>query len=344
MSINENTLRSLQNEVSSLNNKVESITINKREVDFQIKELTKLRDEFDITKREVDTLQIQAAEAQTPWYKEPSIIISLLAFVFSLGTTVVSYWESHQKDIRDKKIELRGLTQRLTNLPIENAKTAKEYQDDPSVYGQVSSFLNTENALLASQAVHLIKQLPKNQISGADYSIVSNALLTAGIYDTGREFLEKAIEVSDRQNDFFYEIGARRNLASNLMISGDVEAGRQHYQEALNIFEKYPTANQYYQNFTNASTEMFWAQAELSAGYCDEAKLHIQQAKEHAMKLATPNVPNPILNQVLQTEQYIAGCATNGLTPPTPPSLTPPALPGPMPTVSPVPSSRQVSN
>ena len=75
---------------------------------------------YETLKKEVDSLQILLGKERGPWYGKSSVIIAVVALIFSFGTTVVSYVTVHQEDIRDNRREARQILQRLTKLPIEN--------------------------------------------------------------------------------------------------------------------------------------------------------------------------------------------------------------------------------
>src|SRR5262245_6234256 len=84
-----------------------------------------------LLKREVDALQIVVQSKTTPWYRSTSTIISIMALLFSFGTTSVSYLRTQSQDVQSLRTELRGVLQRLTELPKENVQMAKAYESDP---------------------------------------------------------------------------------------------------------------------------------------------------------------------------------------------------------------------
>src|SRR5262249_29566262 len=58
---------------------------------------------------------------------EMSTLIALAAFLFSFGTTIVSYRRANRQDVHNLKTELRGLLQRLAALPKENLEVMQKY-------------------------------------------------------------------------------------------------------------------------------------------------------------------------------------------------------------------------
>lgn len=106
---------------------------------------------IELMKREIDALQVTVMAGKAPWYKSPSIMISVLALLFSFGTTAVSFHRAAQEDIRSGRAELRGILQRLTALPRDNFELTRKYKDDEEGKA-LTGLLNQENSLLARQA------------------------------------------------------------------------------------------------------------------------------------------------------------------------------------------------
>src|SRR2546426_3294976 len=91
-----------------------------------------LEQKVDLMKREIDALQIAITGQTNPWYKNISTILSVVALLFSFGTTYVSYHRTSVQDIQSRRQELRGLLQRLAALPKENVDIQKKYANDPA--------------------------------------------------------------------------------------------------------------------------------------------------------------------------------------------------------------------
>src|SRR3982750_4385024 len=91
-----------------------------------------LEERVETMKREIDALQIAAAEKSKPWYGNVSTLLSVIALVFSLGTTLVSYHRANLQGVHDARQELRGMLQRLSALPKENVEIGVKYANDQS--------------------------------------------------------------------------------------------------------------------------------------------------------------------------------------------------------------------
>ncbi|MGC2545003.1 MAG: hypothetical protein WA426_04105, partial [Silvibacterium sp.] len=69
-------------------------------------------------------------------------IISVIALVFSFGTTFVSYRRTRAQDIQSLRQELRGILQRLTAIPREVLDANKRYMADQAAVAGVSRIYN----------------------------------------------------------------------------------------------------------------------------------------------------------------------------------------------------------
>ncbi len=149
---------------------------------------------------EIDALQAHLYASRTPWYRSIPTIISVLAFCFSLGTTVVSYQRTRQLDIQAARTELRGFIQRLSALPKENLQLTKTYDYDQLALGNLQSFITQETTLTARQAAEVVRRIP-DKVSATEYSAVAYALWSAGNTATAMEFtklaVQKAVDVMD---------------------------------------------------------------------------------------------------------------------------------------------------
>lgn len=270
-----------------------------------------LEQRVDLMKREVDALQIAMAGSTKPWYQNVSILLSVVALLFSFGTTYVSYRRTALQDIQNSRQELRGLLQRLAALPKENVEVTKKYATDPAVMSVLSGFINQENALLARQAAELAKKLPVDLVSGTEYYAIAIAL--QGSYDLSGadEFLKYSARAA---KDFNTEIAALRSTANLQFVQGRPEAGRVEYQKALNIFSKYPGYDPFTNTSTNVWTELAWAFSEAGAGSLSFANQHVENAR--ALVNGLPRSPGAdMLNaQVSQAERQFA--SGQPLTPP----------------------------
>jgi len=232
---------------------------------------------------------------RTPWYRNLSTTIALMALLFSFGTTYVSYTRSEAQDRQSMRAELRGLLQRLSNISRDNLELPKKYSADPVAVGAISGLLNQENALLSRQAAELAKRLPRGSVSATEYISIAAALQNSYNLEGAREFFGYAIESASDFND---KITALRSKGNLLFIMGQAEAGREEYQKALNIFSTFPGYSDFTQKVTNMQTELAWAYSEAGAGLKYQANQHINAAESYVPKLPPGPVTDMFEGQV----------------------------------------------
>ncbi len=256
--------------------------------------MTTKEDAVNLTllKKEVDALQISVLEQQTPWYKNIPTVLSIVALLLSFSTTLLSYVRTHNQDIQNSRVELRGLLQRLTLLPRENLEAAKKYKGDAETIASIGSFINQENALLARHAAELSRKIPARYVSATEYYAIALALQNAYNVEGARELFTKALDVSSDVND---QVAALRMRANLLFISGQPDVGRTDYRKALRVFDDHRDVyNDYTRKSTHIWTELAWAYSEASIGSKKGAEQHIADAEN----LLSGLIPSPGVDQL----------------------------------------------
>lgn len=247
---------------------------------------------FVLLKREVDTLQTLIAEESKPWYRTPSTIISVIALIFSFGTTAFSYYQIRQNEVREKRIELRSLIQRITQLPRENFEFLNNYQDREA--NELISLFAQEHNLLALQAAEIADDIP-NELAAVEYFSVATALMDSSALERVPTLLEIGISKVNNPAD---HTALLRVHGDFLINTGQVSEGRKKFEKALIVWQKYPKVTQFYRNQTNGYTEMFWARSEFSAGNVEAANEHIRKASEIGESLPKGPVANQFNEEV----------------------------------------------
>jgi tetratricopeptide (TPR) repeat protein len=225
-------------------------------------------------KAEIDALQIGLSEKSKPWYTQSSVIISILALLFSFSTTIYSYQRTQREDVHNAKVELRDLIQRLTDIRQENLDLGKKYADDPNALLVAAGSLNIQQIVLAKQALAIVDEIPR-EVSATEYYAVASALAVAGVHDRTTELYQRALNSARDVHDW---VDAAHGLGQTAFSVGDLARGRAAYQQALNVFKRFPSRNVDYNQNINAYTELLWAQTELGQMQCSEAKTHLERA------------------------------------------------------------------
>lgn len=255
-------------------------------------------EKYEILKKEVDSIQIQLSQEHGPWYTKSSNLISVIALLFSFGTTIVSYINSHNEDIRANHREVMAIIQRITKLPIENFELMQKHKG--SGPGEsLSSMVNQENILLATQAANLVERYP-DSFSSTEYFAIATALVQSNITGKVPSLFNEAIKKAATSND--YNVSTRA-YAAYLYSKGDYTEGKQFYEMALKVWDKYPESNMYIVYSTDLVTLMYWAQAELMANNVRGAEELIGKAKEKHSRLQ----PGPMTDSLGNQIRYAAG-------------------------------------
>lgn len=256
--------------------------------------------------RRIDSVDKKNDDNKKSLYKNIPILISFMALLFSFGTTYVSYRRTTEQDIQSLRTDLRGLLQRLADLPKENLEALKKYKDDPMAFAMVSGFIAQENNFLSKQSGEIISKIPIDRVSPTDYLAVGIALSNSRYYDNAITFFKKAAESSVGLDD---EVASLRNLANMAFVTGRVGDGREIYQDALDIFSKYKGFDPFTVASTNTQTLIYWATSEAATNSLDIANQHLTRAEQIAASLPSGANSELIKSQVSQTRAQIFSAA-----------------------------------
>lgn len=275
-------------------------------------------------KQEVDALQIASKHYYRPWYKDGAVFVAGLAFIFSLGTTAVSYIKGEQQLRQAERRELRELTLRLGAIPRELFEFQQKYYDNAQAIASFSGLLNSEQQILAKQASEIISRIP-HLISAGEHINVGNALTNANLPHLAEQHFQAGVETAKDADEI---VSAYRFLAHLAFLRGDFTTGRQHFQSAKTALEsgRVPVMNSTYIAWSNALTDIRWAQTEAMASQCEQFDRLLKSA---ANGLAT--VPEVIAAPPMAeiNDALARGCPPRVV--PTPPSVASTPPPGEVP-------------
>jgi hypothetical protein len=272
--------------------------------------------------RDIDTIQNRLLHVDAPWYRNSSVWISVIALLFSFGTTYVSYKRSDAQDLQAARQELRGILQRLAALPKEGLEASRKYAGDPGAAQLVGGFINQENAMLAREAAEIAGKLPKDAVSPTEYYAVALSLQNAYELSPAIDFLKRSLALAEDRSDFNSEIGALRSLGNLDFLTGKPDDGRVVYQRARAIFSRYPGFDQYTQTSTNVWTELAWASSEAVTRSPVLVRQHLDTATSLLSDLATSPGRSALDAQIEQAKAQFASMGV--VSSPTPPALTTP--------------------
>jgi hypothetical protein len=256
-----------------------------------------LERELSTIKMEVDALQIAAAQRKTPWYKDKSTLISIVALLFSFSTTAESLRRTHVQDVQNSQRELREVLERLSEIPMEQVRNLSDPSNNISATNTIDVILTQENSFLTAHAKDIISRIPSVQISPSEYLSLGYAYMSAYSFSDAKDSFRTAYDAARESGDFSIEIGALRNLAYVKYLTGDVNGGSQDYGDALRIFDRYPGYDALTRISVGVQTEVNWANAEMTVGHGDLAAKHLKDAR--ALLPSSP--ASPVTSRLYQT-------------------------------------------
>lgn len=273
-----------------------------RVVTLLTNEVASLRHHVAQNDDEIDALQVAASGSRRRWFQDTGLIISVVALLFSFGTTAVSYYRVRQQDVQAARAELNVFLQRLNELPMESAALRAEY--DPAIANQLTGYLSSEATFIASQAADVMDQIPEH-VSATEYIVVADAFANAGEFEQAERLIEKALDSADNLNE---EVVVLRTNGQYQFLSGDIEGGRASYQEALALREKYPSQINGYHDWLDALTRLHWSTAEARVGNCDQAREQLDITSEIEQAVLAPTGIFSLAPQLAAQQAALAGC------------------------------------
>ena len=268
-------------------------------------ELAALRADLERNDRQIDQLQMLAAERGGPWYRNIQTLVAIFALLLSLVTATVSgYWgwtqsqsaeeRLRQQQVHDAKTELRGLLQAIEGLRRE-AEAQTDMSGNPIGAIVVATSRVGEMSLLADQADAVMQTIPEH-VSATEYLSLIQALLDLGKLDRAAEMLA---EMRSRAQTSSAPAGAAQpSTTATAMtpsdtivlqrLSGmvafnnnDYLTAREHMRQALAIGSEHYDAGllaSSWPQVENLRTELIWTFWEVWGGYCEDAREHLQAA------------------------------------------------------------------
>lgn len=258
-------------------------------------------DDTAALRAELDTLKQKVAVlADEAWYKKPTVLISIVALLFSFSTTIFAAYNNHQEDVRANRRDVRGILQRLSKLPIENYELLQKNKG--AGQGEaLAGMLNQENVLLATQAADAIERHP-DAFTSVEYFAVALSLAASNITGRVPAMYQRALATATSSNDFN---SAARAYGGYLYAKGETHEGKRLFAEAMGVWARFPERNAYIVNSVDLVTLMYWSQAELGAGNRDAARARIAEARQRLALLAPGPYTESLRTQLEYTAKFV---------------------------------------
>lgn len=249
-----------------------------------------------------------ASKNKNTWIHQPTLIISMAAFIISLVTTVASAYRTYRQDVEARKTELRALISQFNAAQLQSIELEYKYKNDPYL-PNISSTLNVQNMVTIKQAYLLVKELGRDA-SSIDFGIIAYALSSVGDMGLAEEMNLKAMETAANATEY---LGPVRQLGVLKMQTGKTAEAEVYWKKALNVFDTYPKGaiNEQYVHYTHAWTLLSWAE---SSGDCKAVFDHVAAANKEIEALGA-SVPGDILQMRARSSARCAASTTTGVFP-----------------------------
>jgi hypothetical protein len=258
---------------------------------------------------EVAALRVRANQRWRPWYRDLAVIVALLAFIFSVGTTAFSYLQANEQRIHDYRAELRNLTQRLSALPAAYLEATNKYDlnnpSDRATIRQLNRQYEIELKLLARQAASVIERIPDGQVSSAEYGTVGVSLQMGGLLEQGRQMARKAVMAARDASD---RILALQLYGQSLFYAADYPAAREQFRAALSEIDNDAAMTADQKASQKVTVLGVWIEAELSQGLCAQAQERMRELLDQKTKISNPVLAAPFTSAIVSLQNQIDAC------------------------------------
>lgn len=253
-------------------------------------------------RRHVDELQIAQYEKHKPWYRQVTVLLSLLALAFSVGTTLYIQIGSRHEEIRSKKEELRKIVSALIELSDEYARRTSSLRD-PQAFGTVSALLTRKRMTYIEAADFLASQIPAH-ISSSEYFVLAWEHAFISDFAGAEKYFLKGIKVASTQ---VTKVVALRALAIFYFQRGplhNVDKARQYFDQSLDVVKG---ASDPYSLQLSGETYLEWGIQERLNGFETEGRQKLDLARSSFSALPSDYPMRENLLRILsaRTEQVL---------------------------------------
>src|SRR4051794_6315153 len=137
-----------------------------------------------------EKVKASSKERSAGFFKDPSKIVSIAAFIISITTTVYAWRKENIEAQIAQRRQLDTTIQQLIDAGFKNFEFLAKNKNDPNI-GSMTGWFYSQTGMLAQKAAQELA-LSKNG-SLIDYLVVGNALLEAGQSSKGTDLFQRAV-------------------------------------------------------------------------------------------------------------------------------------------------------
>ena len=234
---------------------------------------------FAKLKEEVNSQQIALARIKRPWYHNASVMVSVLAFIFSLGTTTFAYFQTRQQRVHDLRTEVRTALLQFNQLAIDALKAEEQYRGNPTFSSLLADRAGGTLAMLAVRISELAMEIPEH-ISVKEHLAIATVLHSADRPSIAA--LHTGIALG-RTTDPQERVEATRMLALLAYSALDLPSMRHHFEGAVKAAHAIDPIH--LSHWSKLGTFQLWSERELIAKQCAEFAELLKRAGDEYLKL-----------------------------------------------------------
>jgi hypothetical protein len=238
--------------------------------------------DLKLIRDQVDQLQIHAAEAQKPWYRQSSNVVSLAAVVFSIVSFLISQQQSNAQELRAKHEELRRLLIELISFQ-ESLSANIAAITDPIQREEAGGALNSKKLIYLQSAESMADEL-SSHVSSAEYSTLGRQEMTQSDFRKAERYFLMAPNAA---NDLISKAMATRDIGEfyfQMSPLRDIEKGRKYFSDAADITK---TATDDYSLYCTGYTYDMWGSFEKLSGFQIDGDQKLALAREYYKKISS---------------------------------------------------------
>ena len=238
-------------------------------------EMGELRESLSLRGREIDSLQVELASKRAPFYRQPAVIVAVLALLTSILATFLTYQSSRtQLELtqNDQMIQQRA---RLTALIQSVAEWTTSYQNASA---EENFYVDSARPQLdeANHFVGLLQSTPLRSLP-LEKVILSNGYNIANEPGIALR-LAQAAEFEAQYSSPLERAAAAKLVGVNAFESGDPAGGRQGYERGLAYLRSAPGYDPFIIIQTRLELLNSWSYEEKRVGNCAGASQLVTEA------------------------------------------------------------------
>lgn len=258
-----------------------------------------------LTSSEIALLRDGALAKKRSFLKDYPFLLSVLAFLLSLSTSMLSIYATHRRDITDRRSQLSSAIQQIQDLNLKQVEVYDKYkgtQYESQAGGLITAQLNNTLAIAKDLALNL-----GSDGTTAAFAVVGQGLMGTGDFAGAQRIFEIGLTTAQTAAD---ESIALRNLATIKMrvmnTPTSFEDGEQLLLRASSLERKYDLRELPGTiAWLKASAKLHWAGL-IAPQNCSEARHRLAEA-ETALAIPMQNIDLDQLRRAIQFQ------AANGI-------------------------------